>query len=54
MDPWFLHQLREVVLAQMAISGTTPETIGTEQLRQLKRFNLVLFLFVYCRLISFC
>ena len=40
MDPWFLHQLREVVLAQMAISGTTPETIGTEQLRQLKRLGL--------------
>ncbi|MGD0831588.1 MAG: carbamoyl-phosphate synthase large subunit, partial [Terracidiphilus sp.] len=40
MDPWFLHQLREVVLAQMAICETTPETIGTEQLRQLKRFGL--------------
>jgi carbamoyl-phosphate synthase large subunit len=40
MDPWFLHQLREVVLAQMAISETTPETIGTEQLRQLKRLGL--------------
>ena len=25
MDPWFLHQLREVTLAQMAISETTPE-----------------------------
>jgi len=40
MDPWFLHQLREVVLAQSAIVETTPETIGTEQLRQLKRFGL--------------
>ena len=40
MDPWFLHQLREVVLAQMAISETTPETIGTDQLRQLKRLGL--------------
>jgi carbamoyl-phosphate synthase large subunit len=40
MDPWFLHQLREVVLAQSAISETTPETIGTEQLRQLKRLGL--------------
>jgi carbamoyl-phosphate synthase large subunit len=40
MDPWFLHQLREVVLAQSAISQTTPETISTEQLRQLKRLGL--------------
>ena len=40
MDPWFLHQLREVVLAQMEISKTTPETIGVDQLRQLKRFGL--------------
>jgi carbamoyl-phosphate synthase large subunit len=24
MDPWFLHQLREVTLAQMAIAETTP------------------------------
>ena len=40
MDPWFLHQLREVTLAQAAIAETTPETISTEQLRQLKRFGL--------------
>jgi carbamoyl-phosphate synthase large subunit len=40
MDPWFLHQLREVTLAQMEISKTTPEKIGEEQLRQLKRFGL--------------
>ncbi len=40
MDPWFLHQLREVTLAQMAIAKTTPEDISTEHLRQLKRFGL--------------
>jgi len=40
MDPWFLHQLREVVLAQMEISKTTPETIAVDQLRQLKRLGL--------------
>ena len=40
MDPWFLHQMREVTVAQMAIAETTPEKIGTEQLRQLKRLGL--------------
>jgi carbamoyl-phosphate synthase large subunit len=40
MDPWFLHQLREVTLAQMAIAKTTPEDISTEHLRQLKRLGL--------------
>jgi carbamoyl-phosphate synthase large subunit len=40
MDPWFLHQMREITLAQMAIAETTPEEISTEQLRQLKRFGL--------------
>jgi carbamoyl-phosphate synthase large subunit len=40
MDPWFLHQLREVTLAQMEISKTTPETITEEQLRRLKRYGL--------------
>ncbi len=40
MDPWFLHQMREITLAQNAIAATTPETIGTDQLRQLKRFGL--------------
>jgi carbamoyl-phosphate synthase large subunit len=40
MDPWFLHQMREITLAQSAIAQTTPETIGTEQLRQLKRLGL--------------
>jgi carbamoyl-phosphate synthase large subunit len=40
IDPWFLHQIREITLAQMAIAETTPETIGAEQLRQLKRLGL--------------
>jgi carbamoyl-phosphate synthase large subunit len=40
MDPWFLHQIREITLAQSAIAQTTPETIGTDELRQLKRLGL--------------
>ncbi len=40
MDPWFLHQMREVTLAQGTIAETTPEAIGTEQLRRLKRLGL--------------
>lgn len=40
MDPWFLHQLREITEAQSAISETTPETITTEALLRLKRFGL--------------
>jgi carbamoyl-phosphate synthase large subunit len=40
MDPWFLHQVREITLAQMALAETTPDAIGTEQLRQLKRLGL--------------
>ena len=40
MDPWFLHQMREITLAQSSIAETTPETIGTEQLRHLKRLGL--------------
>src|ERR1035441_5975811 len=40
MDPWFLHQIREITLAQSAIAQTTPETIGTEEIRHLKRLGL--------------
>jgi carbamoyl-phosphate synthase large subunit len=40
MDPWFLHQVREVTLAQQSIAQTTPAEIETEHLRQLKRFGL--------------
>jgi len=40
MDPWFLHQMREITLAQNSIAETTPEKIGTEELRHLKRLGL--------------
>ena len=40
MDPWFLHQVREVTQAQCAIANTRPEEIGVEHLRRLKRFGL--------------
>ena len=40
MDPWFLHQLREITLEQMAIAQTTPINIDKEQLRKLKRLGL--------------
>jgi carbamoyl-phosphate synthase large subunit len=40
MDPWFLHQIREITLAQMAIAQTTPKDISAEHLRQLKRLGL--------------
>ena len=40
MDPWFLHQLREITQAQGAIARTTPETIGVDALRRLKRLGL--------------
>jgi carbamoyl-phosphate synthase large subunit len=40
MDPWFLHQIREITLAQSSIAETTPENISTEELRHLKRLGL--------------
>jgi carbamoyl-phosphate synthase large subunit len=40
MDPWFLHQLREVTQAQMSIAETNPKDISAERLRQLKRLGL--------------
>jgi carbamoyl-phosphate synthase large subunit len=40
MDPWFLHQVREITLAQQEIAKTTPEEISAEQLLKLKRFGL--------------
>jgi carbamoyl-phosphate synthase large subunit len=40
MDPWFLHQIREITLEQSKIASTTPETISEEQLRRLKRLGL--------------
>src|SRR5246500_1784641 len=40
MDPWFLHQLREVTLAQQGIARTTPAEMNADTLRALKRFGL--------------
>ena len=40
MDPWFLHQIREITLEQGKISATTPENISEEQLRRFKRLGL--------------
>jgi carbamoyl-phosphate synthase large subunit len=40
IDSWFLHQIRDITLAQMAIAQTTPNDISAEQLRQLKRLGL--------------
>jgi carbamoyl-phosphate synthase large subunit len=40
MDPWFLHQIREVTLAQKGISHKSPDAMGAEELRRLKRFGL--------------
>ncbi len=40
IDPWFLHQLREITQAQAAIAKTTPKDISPEGLRRLKRLGL--------------
>ncbi|MGA2249490.1 carbamoyl-phosphate synthase large subunit [Terracidiphilus sp.] len=40
MDPWFLHQIREITLEQQTIAKTTPEEITEEALRRLKRMGL--------------
>jgi carbamoyl-phosphate synthase large subunit len=40
MDPWFLHQIREITLAQKEIARTSPKDISPEDLRKLKRFGL--------------
>jgi carbamoyl-phosphate synthase large subunit len=40
MDPWFLHQIREITLEQSKISSTNPETISEEQMRCWKRLGL--------------
>ena len=40
MDPWFLHQIREVTIAQQSIAQTTPEAMSAEELRRLKRLGL--------------
>jgi carbamoyl-phosphate synthase large subunit len=40
MDPWFLHQIREITLEQNQIAATSPETITDDALRRLKRLGL--------------
>ncbi|HET7103516.1 MAG TPA: carbamoyl-phosphate synthase large subunit [Terracidiphilus sp.] len=40
MDPWFLHQIREVALAQGTLAANSPERISADELRQLKRLGL--------------
>ncbi len=40
MDPWFLHQIREITIEQMKIASSTPETITEAHLRKLKRLGL--------------
>src|SRR3954464_13263156 len=40
MDPWFLHQIREITLAQQSLARTTPAEIDEDALRRLKRFGL--------------
>src|SRR3954451_6806442 len=40
MDPWFLHQIREITLAQQSLARTTPAGIDEDALRRLKRFGL--------------
>ncbi|HVN93653.1 MAG TPA: carbamoyl-phosphate synthase large subunit, partial [Terracidiphilus sp.] len=40
MDPWFLHQIREITLAQMELKQFAPENVGAERLRHLKRLGL--------------
>ncbi|UWZ83066.1 carbamoyl-phosphate synthase large subunit [Occallatibacter riparius] len=40
MDPWFLHQIREITLEQQKIAKTSPEAIDETQLRKLKRMGL--------------
>jgi carbamoyl-phosphate synthase large subunit len=40
MDPWFLHQIREITVAQGSLAHTTPKDISPEDLRRLKRMGL--------------
>src|ERR1700678_3490280 len=39
MDPWFLHQIREITVAQVAIAKTNPKDISAEHLREAKRMG---------------
>jgi carbamoyl-phosphate synthase large subunit len=40
MDPWFLHQIREITVAQVAIAHTTPKETSAESMKRLKRLGL--------------
>ncbi|MBS1802971.1 MAG: carbamoyl-phosphate synthase large subunit [Acidobacteria bacterium] len=40
MDPWFLHQLREVTVAQQSLHDISPDEISPEHFRKLKRYGL--------------
>src|ERR1700741_1275414 len=40
MDPWFLHQIREVTLAQQSLHEVSPDKISAEHLHKLKRYGL--------------
>jgi len=40
MDPWFLHQIREITLEQATIASTTPKEISAERMLRLKRLGL--------------
>ena len=39
IDPWFLHQLKDIADAQKELENTTPESITREQLREAKRMG---------------
>src|ERR1700683_5068268 len=40
MDPWFLYQIKEIVDATAALSGSTPESVSPEALRKAKRMGI--------------
>ncbi|KAA6464760.1 carbamoyl-phosphate synthase large subunit [Acidobacteria bacterium AB60] len=40
MDPWFLHQIREITLEQQKIAKTAPAALTSEAMRRLKRMGL--------------
>jgi carbamoyl-phosphate synthase large subunit len=40
MDPWFLFQIKEIVDATAALSGSTPENVSPEALRKAKRMGI--------------
>jgi len=37
IDPWFLHQLKEIADEQASLSGTSADLLTAEQLREIKR-----------------